>query len=62
VDEVYEYGLCTHINSKDEADADIGECPEPLKCLELNDKHVCSCEKDKFQDLDDSTQCGKRIL
>jgi hypothetical protein len=58
IDNVYEYGLCTQINSRDEAISQNGLCPEPLKCEANNDKYVCSCGKDKFRDLDDPTQCG----
>ena len=59
INDVYEYGLCTRITSRDTAISVSGICPEPLRCEERKDKHVCSCGKDKFRDLDDPNQCGK---
>jgi hypothetical protein len=59
INDVYEYGLCTRINSRDEATGEDSLCPEPLKCEAKIDKHVCSCGKDQFRDLDDPSQCGK---
>jgi len=60
INNTYEYGVCTRINSKDEAIGENGTCPKPLECQARNDKHVCSCGQDKFRDLNDPTQCGKR--
>ena len=60
--DAYEYGVCTRINSQDIATGDNGLCPEPLTCEARQDKHVCSCGRDKFRDLDDPTQCGKKIF
>lgn len=59
-DNMYEYGLCTQIDSRDGVIAQRGVCPEPLKCEVKVDKHICTCGKDKFIDLDNSTKCGKK--
>ncbi|CAF3487239.1 unnamed protein product [Rotaria sp. Silwood1] len=56
-DDIYEYGLCTRINPQELAIGVNGLCPEPLICEERRDKHICSCGKDKFRDLDDPSQC-----
>ncbi|UJR32135.1 hypothetical protein I4U23_019603 [Adineta vaga] len=56
-DDVLEYGSCTRITSNDQAFAENGLCPQPLTCRAREDKYVCSCGKDKFVDMDNSTQC-----
>jgi hypothetical protein len=62
INDVYEYGLCTRIDSRDMATGENGLCPEPLICREREDKHDCSCGTDKFIDLDDQTQCGEKLF
>jgi len=45
-----EYSVCTRINSRGIAVPEDGLCPTPLQCEIRNDKHVCSCGKDKYLD------------
>lgn len=58
---MYEYGLCTQINSKGSGQPQVGICAEGLKCEAKNDKHVCTCGAKKFLDLQDTTRCGMMI-
>ena len=62
INSVYEYGLCTRINSLDAAFSENGLCPEPLRCEGRQDKYICTCGRGRFRDLDDPNQCGKRWL
>jgi hypothetical protein len=59
INSVLEYGVCTRITSEDKAIDVPGTCPLSLKCEAREDKHVCSCGKNQFLDLDDPTKCGK---
>jgi len=62
MEKIYEYGLCTRINSRDEAIPEDGLCPKPLTCEAKEDKHVCSCGNNKFLDPNNQTQCGKKKI
>ncbi|CAF0909261.1 unnamed protein product [Rotaria sordida] len=57
INDIYEYGLCTRITPQDKAIDVDGLCPKPLICEARKDKHICSCGKDKFRDLNDPSQC-----
>ncbi|CAF3513440.1 unnamed protein product [Rotaria socialis] len=57
INNMLEYGVCTRITSNDNAISVAGLCPEPLTCEARKDKHVCTCGRGKFLDLNDPSQC-----
>ncbi|CAM4777103.1 unnamed protein product [Rotaria magnacalcarata] len=61
INSVLEYGVCTRITSNDNAISVAGSCPKPLTCEARKDKHVCTCGKGKFLDLNDPSQCATYI-
>ena len=54
----FEYGVCTRVNSLDQTEPESGLCPDPLRCEGRQDKHICSCGRGQFRDINDPTQCG----
>lgn len=55
---VFEYGVCTRINSQGQAREERDICPWPLSCQPRQDKYVCSCGQDKYLDEANNT-CRK---
>ncbi|CAF4481714.1 unnamed protein product, partial [Rotaria sp. Silwood2] len=48
--DVFEYGVCTHINSTRLPIQGNDFCPLLLNCEERQDKYVCSCGRNKYLD------------
>jgi hypothetical protein len=59
INDVFEYGICTIVTSRDSTLPQNGLCPEPLKCEARDNKHVCTCGKDKFRDVNNASLCGR---
>lgn len=56
VNNEFEYGVCTRINSNGRPLEEHDLCPQPLHCQPRRDKYICSCGLQRYLN-DNRTAC-----
>jgi len=57
INDNFEYGVCTRIDSNGVPVQESGLCPYPLTCQSRQDKYVCSCGLDRYLDEQSNACC-----